>query len=341
MKNDETQKKIRELELEKIKEKKELLILEKEVEMIKYNNNNNLYHKINNQINHEQMNNQLINFIVDQAKIIENLKPKNNIIEEIKDKQIISCIKESPTLNLNNVFIVSRLEDNFINATQLCHAGQINFNTWYSLDTTKELINIAANDVGIPASQLVDIKKDNNDLWIHPDLAIQLAQWISPFFGLQVSKWIRTIFTNNIPVDVKILEEQEKEIQLKNKRIQILEDTFVKKQKRKNYPDNVIYIVTTPENKKNRIYIIGKASSFKNRLSTYNKTAEHEVIYYKQCKSEESLKTIENHVLNKLSKFREKANRDRFILPANMTIKFFTDVIDECVTFVDDREITI
>ena len=112
---------------------------------------------------------------------------------------------------------------------------------------------------------------------------------------------------------------------------------MLKNKKRKNYPDNVIYIVTTPENKKNRIYIIGKASSFKNRLSTYNKTAEHEVIYYKQCKSEESLKTIENHVLNKLSKFREKANRDRFILPANMTIKFFTDVIDECITFVDDR----
>ena len=226
-------KKIRELELEKIKEKKELLILEKEVEMIKYNNNNNLYHKINNQINHEQINNQLINLIVDQAKTIENLKPKNNIIEEIKDKQIISSIKESPTLNLNNVFIVSRSGDNYINATKLCHAGQINFNTWYSLDTTKELINIAANDVGIPASQLVDIEKDNNDLLIHPDLAIQLAQWISPFFGLQVSKWIRTIFTNNIPVDVKILEEQEKEIQLKNKRIQILEDTFVKKQKKK------------------------------------------------------------------------------------------------------------
>lgn len=27
--------------------------------------------------------------------------------------------------------------------------------------------------------------------WLHPDLAIQLAQWCNPFFAIQVSRWVR------------------------------------------------------------------------------------------------------------------------------------------------------
>ena len=50
----------------------------------------------------------------------------------------------------------------------------------------------------IHISQLIDVKKGNSSKfsqgsWIHPDLAVQLAQWISPIFALQVSKWIREI----------------------------------------------------------------------------------------------------------------------------------------------------
>ena len=105
--------------------------------------------------------------------------------------------------------------------------------------------------------------------------------------------------------------------------------------------DNVIYIVTTKENKQNRIYIIGKAGSFKDRLSTYNKTAEHEVIYYKQCKSKESLNIIENMILKKMDKYREAANRDRFILPVDKNVDLFTKIIDQCINFIDNNEIEL
>jgi hypothetical protein len=44
----------------------------------------------------------------------------------------------------------------------------------------------------------IDIKKGGNDKhlqgsWIHPDLAVPLAQWISPSFSIQVSRWIREL----------------------------------------------------------------------------------------------------------------------------------------------------
>ena len=117
-------------------------------------------------------------------------------------------------------------------------------------------------------------------------------------------------------------------------KIQLLQDMYMKKQQRKDYPEkNVIYILTTEDNKKKRIYIIGKANKLKNRLSSYNKTAEHEVIYYKECKSEEDMNLAELMVLNKLKEYREKANRDRFILPQEKEISFFTNIIDNSINF--------
>jgi len=329
-------------ELQQVKEENNKV--KQELALIK----NNQILSPNNTNNSGLLNNQLINIIVDKTKTIEELQTKIDIKEENK---LVEIKKEKSTLNFNDVVIVSRADDNYINATQLCQAGGKKFSHWYSLDTTKELINEltkneTAPDAGITASathSLIEFNKGGNDknnqiTWIHPDLAIQLAQWISPKFALQVSKWIRTLFTTGtVSVDVKLLEDKEKEIKLKDQKIQLLEDTYNKKQKRKDYPNNIIYMLTTKENKKDRIYIIGKATILKDRLSGYNKTAEHEVIYYKQCKSYDSLLFIENLILKKLEKYKEKANRDRFILPVEKDINLFTDIIDNCVKFIDDN----
>jgi hypothetical protein len=301
-------------------ESEKLLIKNKEIELRKLELENK-----------ETINHQLINIIVKKNKYIEELENK------IDYNLIIENNKFNATLTLNNVIIISRIEDNYINATQLCQAGGKKFNHWYSLDSTKEIINELASETRIPVSQLVDIKKGNsNDFnqgsWIHPDLAIQLAQWISSKFTLQVSKWIHKLFNN-----VKLLEDKNKEIELKDQKIQLLQDVYIKKQKREKYSNkNVIYIVTTKENKKERIYIIGKAKDLTNRLSTYNKTSEHEVVYYKECK-EENMNIIENMVLVKLDEYREKANRDRFILPIENNISLFTNIIDNCVLFLNNK----
>ena len=92
-------------------------------------------------------------------------------------------------------------------------------------------------------------------------------------------------------------------------------------------------MLTNEFNKKNRNYIIGKAIDLTNRLTTYNKTMDHEVIYYKSCKDEATMHIIETMVLNKLDMYKEVANRDRFILPIEKEISFFTNVIDESVNF--------
>jgi thioredoxin reductase len=132
----------------------------------------------------------------------------------------------------------------------------------------------------------------------------------------------------------ELLEKMQKELELKDQKIKLLEDAYIKKQQRKDYPEkNVIYMLTTEDHKNKRLYIIGKAKDLKCRLSGYNKTAEHEVVYYKECKSEDAMNIIEVMVLTKLKEYKEKANRDRFVLPIENDIVFFTNIIDLCVNF--------
>jgi hypothetical protein len=257
------------------------------------------------------------------------------IIEEINDDV------EYSNITLNNVVITSRPIDHYVNATQLCQAGEKKFSHWFSLETTKELINELSADAGIPASGLIETKRGGNDKstqgsWIHPDLSIQLAQWISPKFSIQVSKWIRKLFSDgSIEIDLSLMREKETEMREKDDRIKKLESVCLSKQRRVVYPErNVIYMLTTDDHLRRRTYIIGKAKNLTNRLSTYNKTCDHTVVHHRECKNEDDMDTIETMVLNKLRSYREQANRDRFILPSNKDESFFTGAIDKCVGFL-------
>jgi hypothetical protein len=108
----------------------------------------------------------------------------------------------------------------------MCKAGGKLFSKWYRLDCVKELIKDLETDVHMWSSgldfksenmvigNLVDIKKGGNDKysqgsWIHPDLAVQLAQWISPKFAIQVSRWIRELaITGSVSVGQKKTSQQ-------------------------------------------------------------------------------------------------------------------------------------
>ena len=251
------------------------------------------------------------------------------IIEDIKDDSVNYSM-----ITLNNVSITSRPIDHYVNATQLCQAGGKKFSHWFSLDSTKELINALESDAGIPASQLIDTKKGqsshfNQGSWIHPDLSISLAQWISPQFSIQVSKWVRTLFNKGlVEIDLNLLRE-------KNDRIKKLENVCLSKQRRVEYPEkNVIYLLTTEDHLKRHTYIIGKAKNLTTRLGTYNKTCDHKVVYYKECKSEDDMDIAETMVLVKLQDYKEQANRDRVILPEDKDVSFFIEVINNCIDFL-------
>jgi len=94
-------------------------------------------------------------------------------------------------------------------------------------------------------------------------------------------------------------------------------------------------MLTTEDHLRRRTYIIGKAKNLTSRLSTYNKTCNHEVVHYKECKNEDDMTTAETMILSKLTCYRETANRDRFILPEDKDVSFFISTIDRCISFLD------
>jgi len=237
-------------------------------------------------------------------KLINIILDKTKLIEDLHTKigdVVVQPRIKTPTTKFeyNGFSIEYKTEDRLINGFQLCEACNVNILDWYSSENLK-----------------------SEDPWLNMNQAFELACWISPNLLLELAKWNQSV--------------SETTVKEKDLRIKLLENMYVNKQPRKDYPDKpVVYMLTTEDNKNKRIYIIGKTINLKNRLSSYNKTAEHEVVYYKECKDEESMTLSEGMILKKLRMYREKANRDRFILPDEKEITDFVNVIDDCVQFFE------
>jgi hypothetical protein len=178
------------------------------------------------------------------------------------------------SLNLNGISIQSRNSDNYINATQICKAGGKKFNDWHRLENTKVLIETIYNmeklKTGIPVLNIIDVKVGGckSGTWIHPDLAVQLAQWVSPHFAIQVSRWIRELFTlGSVSIsdgekeedkkedNTLVIENQQLRDELERFRIQNLDLLTYKKL---NAKEETIYIVSTLNYASQGIYKVGR-----------------------------------------------------------------------------------
>ena len=154
---------------------------------------------------------------------------------------------------------------------------------------------------------------------------------------MKVSAWVyEVMMTGKVDItNTKTYRQIQQENKEKSLRIKHLTKKYVMKQPRLEIKErNVIYILTTKLMKKERRYILGKATNLTNRLSTYNKSDEHEVIYYQECDGEDSMSTVESLVFQKLRSYREQANRERFVLPEIKDISYFVDTIKECISFI-------
>jgi excisionase family DNA binding protein len=131
-----------------------------------------------------------------------------------------------------------------------------------------------------------------------------------------------------------VIEDYKKKLEEKEKRVKYLENKYLHHLPRVQYPVAfVVYMITSAENKKNRTYIMGKTTNLTTRLSTYNKTCEHEVVYYRECISETIMIFAESNLFLRLDEYREKLSCERFILPVDKDVSFFISEIDSTVDF--------
>lgn len=94
--------------------------------------------------------------------------------------------------NVNGAVIDQRAKDGYINATALCKAAGKAWADYRRLGNTDDFLIELSSDMGIPISDLVQSSKGGliQGTWVHPQVAINLAQWLSAKFAVQVSKWV-------------------------------------------------------------------------------------------------------------------------------------------------------
>jgi len=115
-------------------------------------------------------------------------------------------------LIINDIVIQVRYEDGYVNATQLGKAMGKQFNHWYSLENTKELIEQLSNETGIPGLKHntetntgipglkhnkvlieVNIGGNHKGSWIHPDLVVPYTMWGNKKYAITVSRYMREL----------------------------------------------------------------------------------------------------------------------------------------------------
>lgn len=121
---------------------------------------------------------------------------------------------------VNGIRVEQRSIDGFINATAMCVAHNKKIDSWFRTGETLELFEALAIDLSIKYSDLsiLDVArlsatkyaeifpdfiivkqgspKNGGGIWLHPDLAVQLAQWCNKPFALLVSRWVREWMTS-------------------------------------------------------------------------------------------------------------------------------------------------
>jgi hypothetical protein len=125
-------------------------------------------------------------------------KSRDELITMLKELDRQTDEKEDKFI-LGGVEIQSRPSDCYINATQLCKAGKREFDVWNRNKTGKEFVEVLGNKLNMTREQLIESVTSglNEDrmTWVHPRIAIQIAQWVSPEFALNVSEWVEKLLS--------------------------------------------------------------------------------------------------------------------------------------------------
>ena len=89
--------------------------------------------------------------------------------------------------------IFQRKRDGYFDATAMCRAYGKQFHEFRTLKSTERYVRVVESETGIPASHLIESNRagpySTRGTWVHPDVALILAQWLAPEFHYKVNRW--------------------------------------------------------------------------------------------------------------------------------------------------------
>jgi hypothetical protein len=122
----------------------------------------------------------------------------------------------------NGQQINKRDSDGYVNGTDMCKFNGVLISDWLRLSKTESYIASLASDMGIPISDLMDIRKGGDSgqqgTWLHPLLALNLGRWISDPFAIWCDRHIKVLMEtgstslSDQTINLKALARQEDQI---------------------------------------------------------------------------------------------------------------------------------
>jgi hypothetical protein len=278
--------------------------------------------------------------------------------------------------------VISREEDGYVDVTNLCKAGGKKFAVWYrSIKTTRFLEVLSANirsEDHVKGSERIlsdplihmetDGTNDSRGTWVHPRIAINIAQWISPEFDVQVSKWIHQLLvigqvrltdqsTDAEMIDIQTAKQrhcrlisegdelgadqtkdelEEKVDKLEKTNLQLKYENqrlskYLERKRRVQYDKKkVIYVLA--HNEFDNCYKVGIANQLTSRMSTYNTGApdDYEIIYHQYTMHNS---TVELMIRKKFADILYTSNKEWYEIDDGPDI--LIDAIKEAVSFFD------
>jgi len=135
----------------------------------------------------------------DRGLLEYNNLQKNELIDILKQKDLEDEKEQDQKdrILLGGIVIISRPEDGYINATQLCKAGGKEYSNWFKNAKTEEFLEELSTVLLICRAELIEVKQGGIEQgsWVHPRVALHIAQWVSPKFAVIVTGWIQTLLT--------------------------------------------------------------------------------------------------------------------------------------------------
>ena len=95
---------------------------------------------------------------------------------------------------VEHTLIQQRAVDGYINATAMCQAAGKQLTNYLRQRTTMAFLEELSSVTLIGATGLVQVIQDGppelQGIWVHPQVAVHLAQWLSPAFAVKVTDWV-------------------------------------------------------------------------------------------------------------------------------------------------------
>ena len=102
----------------------------------------------------------------------------------------------------DNQVIPQRASDGYINATAMCKAAGKEISNYLKNTTTKDYIEELSSVLLIRRTELIQILRGGTPelqgTWVHPEIALDIAQWLSPKFKVLVNRWVSKWLTGDL-----------------------------------------------------------------------------------------------------------------------------------------------